>query len=55
VFPARKHLPLRVRLFVDLLKSEFTAPPLAGLLGGVIAADSATAEPKANRKSRAVG
>jgi DNA-binding transcriptional LysR family regulator len=32
VFPARKHLPLRVRLFVDFLKDRFSTAPLAGVL-----------------------
>ena len=32
VFPARKHLPLRVRLFVDFVKASFSLPPLTGAL-----------------------
>lgn len=32
--PARKHLPLRVRAFVDGLKHAFEAAPLADVLGG---------------------
>ncbi|MFM2447053.1 MAG: hypothetical protein RI936_1500 [Pseudomonadota bacterium] len=34
VMPARKHLPLRTRLFVDLLKHEFAQPPLTAALSG---------------------
>jgi DNA-binding transcriptional LysR family regulator len=33
VFPARKHLPLRVRLFVDHLKERFSVAPLRTVLG----------------------
>lgn len=33
VVPARKHLPLRVRLFADALRHAFDEPPLADLLG----------------------
>lgn len=32
VFPARKHLPLRLRTFVDYLKTAFAAPPLTQVL-----------------------
>jgi DNA-binding transcriptional LysR family regulator len=32
VFPARKHLPLRVRLFVDFIKERFSQAPLAQVL-----------------------
>ena len=32
VFPARKHLPLRVRLFVDFVKARFQLPPLNAAL-----------------------
>jgi DNA-binding transcriptional LysR family regulator len=32
VFPARKHLPLRVRLFVDFVKDRFATAPLAEAL-----------------------
>jgi len=32
VFPARKHLALRVRLFVDFIKARFGSPPLAAVL-----------------------
>ncbi|MFO0144679.1 MAG: LysR family transcriptional regulator [Betaproteobacteria bacterium] len=32
VFPARKHLPLRLRSFVDYLKAVFAAAPLASVL-----------------------
>lgn len=32
VFPARKHLPLRVRLFVDFIKGRFAAAPLSRVL-----------------------
>ncbi|GAB4463903.1 MAG: LysR family transcriptional regulator [Burkholderiaceae bacterium] len=38
VFPARKHLPLRVRLFVDGLKSAFADDALRLALGGASAA-----------------
>jgi DNA-binding transcriptional LysR family regulator len=34
VVPARKHLPLRVRVFVDALRHAFESPPLADVLGG---------------------
>lgn len=33
VMPARRHLPLRVRVFVDALKHAFETAPLADLLG----------------------
>jgi len=33
VMPARRHLPLRVRVFVDALKHAFESAPLADLLG----------------------
>jgi DNA-binding transcriptional LysR family regulator len=33
VVPARKHLPLRVRVFVDALRHAFENPPLADVLG----------------------
>jgi DNA-binding transcriptional LysR family regulator len=32
VFPARKHLPLRVRLFVEFIKLGFSAEPLANVM-----------------------
>ncbi len=32
VFPARKHLPLRVRLFVDFIKGRFATAPLSRVL-----------------------
>jgi hypothetical protein len=32
VFPARKHLPLRLRAFVDYLKRAFAAAPLDRVL-----------------------
>jgi DNA-binding transcriptional LysR family regulator len=35
VFPARKHLPLRLRTFVDYLKVAFAAAPLASVLQAV--------------------
>ena len=34
VMPARKHLPLRTRLFVDFLKHEFALPALTTALSG---------------------
>lgn len=34
VFPARKHLPLRLRVFVDFLKERFARPPLNHVLNG---------------------
>ena len=34
VMPARKHLPLRTRLFVDFLKHEFALPALSAALSG---------------------
>ncbi|MEF9995433.1 MAG: LysR substrate-binding domain-containing protein [Burkholderiaceae bacterium] len=34
VFPARKHLPLRTRIFVDFIKDEFAAPPFVNALAG---------------------
>jgi DNA-binding transcriptional LysR family regulator len=49
LFPARKHLPLRVRLFVDFVKERFAAEPLAGVLGGEAAAGPAT---RAARRAR---
>jgi len=48
LFPARKHLPLRVRLFVDFVKERFGAPPLAALLS----ARSRCALPPAARRAR---
>lgn len=35
VLPARKHLPLRVRLFVESLRHAFAAPRLADVLGAI--------------------
>ena len=36
LFPARKHLPLRVRLFVDFLRQEFAQEKMARILNGPI-------------------
>lgn len=36
VFPARKHLPLRVRLLVDHLKASFAIAPLSDVLGAAV-------------------
>lgn len=47
VFPARKHLPLRVRLFVDYIKARFAAPPLARVLS-----PAGIAAPAASRSMR---
>jgi DNA-binding transcriptional LysR family regulator len=44
VFPARKHLPLRVRAFVELLKTHFARPSLLAALTG--SADKATPKRK---------
>lgn len=42
VFPARKHLPLRVRLFVDFVKAQFATAPLAQVLGSSTASGNRT-------------
>jgi hypothetical protein len=36
LFPARKHLPLRVRLFVDFLRAEFAQEKMACILNGPV-------------------
>jgi DNA-binding transcriptional LysR family regulator len=36
LFPARKHLPLRVRLFVDFLRAEFAQEKMARILNGPV-------------------
>jgi DNA-binding transcriptional LysR family regulator len=43
VFPQRKHLPLRVRLWLDFLKAQYARPEF---WGGTIAAPSTTKEPQ---------
>lgn len=43
VFPQRKHLPLRVRLWLDFLKAQYARPEF---WGGTIAAPSTTKETK---------
>ncbi|MCE2971575.1 MAG: LysR substrate-binding domain-containing protein [Burkholderiales bacterium] len=45
VFPARKHLPLRVRAFVDLLKTAFARPSLQSALTGHAGAEKKTGRP----------
>lgn len=40
VMPARKHLPLRTRLFVDFLKHEFALPALTAALSGEVEAST---------------
>jgi DNA-binding transcriptional LysR family regulator len=51
VFPARKHLPLRVRLFVDFVKERASRPPLAQTLAS--AGTRAAAQPAPRRLRRA--
>lgn len=36
LFPARKHLPLRVRLFVDFVRQEFAQEKMARILNGPV-------------------
>jgi hypothetical protein len=38
LFPARKHLPLRVRLFVDFVRQEFAQDKMARILNGPVRA-----------------
>jgi DNA-binding transcriptional LysR family regulator len=46
LFPARKHLPLRVRLFVDFLRQEFAQEKMARILNGPV-----PAPPRAPRRA----
>jgi len=50
VFPQRKHLPLRVRLWLDFLKSEYGRPEYWGSAGTIAPASSASTQPSATRK-----
>jgi DNA-binding transcriptional LysR family regulator len=45
LFPARKHLPLRVRLFVDFVRAEFAQEKMVRILNGPV-----PAPPKALRR-----
>ncbi len=49
VFPARKHLPQRTRIFIDFIKAEFEAPGLIAALGS---SPPAGPPPPASRRPR---